>query len=199
MGADDQQESLSWFLAGFIEGEGALCVGIKRHPTARFGYYVDPAFFLYQHVSGRQVLERARAIFGSGYIYPKSGNLNVLVYTISDGRCLREKVVPFFERYVSPFSCKRETFERFREILAMMNRKEHLTPDGFIRVVERSYAMNPHGKGRRRKRSMHEVCERILRDCTPDPLKREVKIQSVPSGDCGRVIERSLRQEKPGQ
>ena len=58
MGADNQQERLgstesaNWFLAGFIEGEGALCVSIKKHPTCRSGFYVDPEFFLYQHESG---------------------------------------------------------------------------------------------------------------------------------------------------
>ena len=57
VGAGNQQERLSHteeamhFLAGFIEGEGALCVSIKQHPTARFGYLVDPEFFLYQHES----------------------------------------------------------------------------------------------------------------------------------------------------
>src|SRR6266496_3535359 len=44
-GADNQQERLesaeseseaaNWFLAGFIEGEGALCVSVKKHPTCR--------------------------------------------------------------------------------------------------------------------------------------------------------------------
>jgi|SRR6266480_1473793 len=66
-GADNQQERLesaeseseaaNWFLAGFIEGEGALCVSVKKHPTCRSGFYVDPDFFLYQHESGRRLLE----------------------------------------------------------------------------------------------------------------------------------------------
>ena len=78
MGGANQQERLSiaeakrWFLAGFIEGEGSLCVSIKAHPTCRFGYLVDPEFFLYQHRSGIRLLELAKEIFGSGRIAPKS-------------------------------------------------------------------------------------------------------------------------------
>ena len=78
--ADNQQERLgrtesaNWFLAGFIEGEGALCVSIKKHPTCRSGFYVDPGLFLNQHESCRQILELAQSIFESGQIYPKSGN-----------------------------------------------------------------------------------------------------------------------------
>ena len=61
---------------------------------------------------------------------------------------LREKVVAFFERYVLPFSCKRETFERFREILEAMERGEHLAPVGLAEIVKNVYAMNPNSKGR---------------------------------------------------
>ncbi len=53
--AENQQERLSiqekkcWSLAGLIEGEGSLCVSIKNHKPSRFGYLVDPEFFIYQH------------------------------------------------------------------------------------------------------------------------------------------------------
>jgi hypothetical protein len=132
--ADNQQERLgsaeaaNWFLAGFIEGEGSLCVGVKRHPTCRSGYYVDPGFFLYQHRSGLAVLQLARETFGSGRISPKSGSDTVLTYEISSTTVLRERVVPFFEQYVVPYSAKVETFERFREILEMMERGLHRRP-----------------------------------------------------------------------
>ena len=174
MGRANQQERLllteeaKWFLGGFIEGEGALTVSIKAHPTARFGYYVDPEFFIYQHVSGRPLLELAREVFQTGRIYPKPGNPTVLVYAITSRRSLVEKVIPFFERYVALLSCKRETFERFREIVEMMERKDHLNSGGLISIVEKAYAMNPASKGRERLRTFQEVRERILRGHTPD-------------------------------
>ena len=173
-GADNQQERLgstedaSWFLAGFIEGEGSLCVSVKRHPTCRHGYYVDPGFFLYQHESGRAILELAMATFGGGRIYPKSGSPFVLTYEISSTATLRDRVIPFFERYVVPFSCKRETFERFKEILEMMERKEHLRDDGLAEIVRKVYSMNPASKGRARLRPLDEVLSRILRGHTSD-------------------------------
>ena len=86
MTAANQQERLSiteqqkWFLAGFIEGEGSVCISIKEHPTAQFGYYVDPEFFLYQHRAYPQMLELAQVMFGSGRIFPKQGNETVLVF-----------------------------------------------------------------------------------------------------------------------
>jgi LAGLIDADG endonuclease len=173
-GADDQQERLGatdaakWFLAGFIEGEGALCVSVKKHPTCRSGYYVDPGFFLYQHKSGRAILELAQSTFASGRIAPKPGSPRVLVYEVSSSRVLRERVVPFYERYVVPFSCKAMTFWRFREIIERMERREHLSPTGLARIVEEAYAMNPDGKGKARSRPLEEVVARILRGHTSD-------------------------------
>ncbi len=173
-GADNQQErlesaeSVNWFLAGFIEGEGALCVSIKQHPTCRSGFYVDPGFFLYQHESGRRILELAQSTFGSGAIYPKPGSSTVLVYEVSSTSVLRESVIPFFERYVVPFTCKGETFERFREILEAMERGEHREPQGLADIVKKAYAMNPNSKGKGRSRPLDDVLTRILRGHTSD-------------------------------
>ena len=94
MTAANQQERLSiteqerWFLAGFIEGEGSVCVSIKKHPTAKFGYYVDPEFFLYQIEEYPELLKLAKDEFGTGNIVPKSGNERVLVYKITSRRCI---------------------------------------------------------------------------------------------------------------
>jgi hypothetical protein len=92
------------------------------------------------------------------------------VYEVSATRVLREKVIPFCERYVVPFSCKTATFERFRKILEMMARKEHLAPLGLARIVEKVSAMNPDSKGRARLRPLEHVLERILRGHTSDTL-----------------------------
>ena len=152
-GADNQQERLgnteaaNWFLAGFIEGEGSLCVSIKRHPTCRHGYYVDPGFFLYRRESGRSILELAKATFGSGRISPKSGSPHVLTYDLVDQSPSRA-CDPVLRAVCRPFSCKRVTFTRFREILEMMQRKEHLRDDGLAETVRKVYSMNPESKGR---------------------------------------------------
>ena len=160
-------------------------MSIKKHPTCRSGFYVDPDFFLYQHESGRRILELAQSIFESGQIYPKSGNPNVLVYEISSTGVLREKVIPFFERYVVPFSCKRETFERFREVLEAMERGEHRVPMGLAEIVKKVYAMNPNSKGKARSRPLDRgACENPQRPYVGHP-RLGMKIWSSPHGDMG--------------
>ena len=86
---------------------------------------------------------------------------------------LVDVVIPYFERYVVPFTCRRAMFEGFREIVLAMERKEHLTPNGLMRVIEVAYSMNPNSKGRERLRTLEELRERILRGHTSDiPLAR---------------------------
>jgi hypothetical protein len=171
--AANQQERLSiheqkcWFLAGLIEGEGSLCISVKKHPTARFGFLVDAEFFIYQHQIRRGLLELARSIFDAGRINPKPGNEVVLVYSITSTRLIAERVLPFFERYMS-FTCKKKDHQLFREVVHALLEKRHRDPHGMIDIVEKAYQMNMDGK--QRKRSKAEVIERILRDYTPNPL-----------------------------
>ena len=94
-----------------------------------------------------------------------------MVYEVSSTQALHESVVPFFERYVVPFSCKTETFERFREIVEMMIRKEHRSPEGLAQVVRLAYEMNPAGKEKARLRPLDDVVSRILRGHTSDTLE----------------------------
>ena len=173
MTAVNQQERLAvteqqrWFLAGFIEGEGSVCVSLKQHPTTKFGYYVDPEFFLYQHRAYPECLKLSQWVFGSGRIYPKQGNERVLVYAITSRRTLAEKVVPFLKQYMV-FAPRKGIYDAWCDIVEAMERKEHHTAQGMARIVEQAYTLNPVAKGKPRKRPLHEVTARILRDYTPD-------------------------------
>ena len=173
MNADNQQERLQiteefkWFLAGIIEGEGSICISIKDSPTAKFGYYIDPEFFIYQHKLARELLDQAKFFFGTGNIVPKPGNEDVLVYKVTSRRSIIEKVIPFFEKYMRYGSqLKRRNFEIFREITFALENHAHATAEGTVRLVELAYATNHAGK--QRKRPKEEVIRRILRDYTPN-------------------------------
>ena len=171
MNAVNQQERLSvderrnWFLAGFIEGEGGVCVSIKEHRCGKFGYLIDPEFFIYQHKDRKESLELARRIFGTGRIYPKSGNPDVLVFAIDSRKSLIERVIPFLNNYTI-FSSKLSDYEKFKKIVMALENKEHWTKDGMIRIIRLAYMMNMNGK--QRKRNVQEVIDRILRDYTPN-------------------------------
>src|SRR5689334_5112853 len=140
MGAGNQQERLSledrkaWFVAGVIEGEGSLCISIKRHATARHGFLVDPEFFVYQHRNRRTLLELVREYFGTGRIHPKSGNTDVLVYAITSRRSISEKIIPFLDQYMI-YSARRADILRYTEAMQLFEEGRHRTREGLIAIV----------------------------------------------------------------
>jgi len=72
-----------------------------------------------------------------------------------------DHVVPFYLKYVIPFSGKVKEFNIFLEI--RKQRKEHFTQEGLIDMVKLAYTLNEEGKGKIRKRTLEEVLA-IIRD-----------------------------------
>jgi hypothetical protein len=170
-GADNQQERLSsreelrWWLAGFVEGEGSVCVSLKRHPTAAFGYLVQPEFFLYQHRKRRRLLEMAAEEFGSGTIFPKPGNPDVLVLKITNRAVLAAVIVPFLRRYMR-FSARVADYEIFARAVELVCQRRQRTIEGIVELVKLAYTINGNGKYRRTPQDV--VLDRILRGHTLD-------------------------------
>jgi LAGLIDADG endonuclease len=168
--ADNQQESLSskeqkfWFLAGFVEGEGSVHISLKKHPTARFGVYIQPEFFIYQHRSRIALLEMAKEYFQTGRIKPKPGNPDVLVYSIHSRKAIVDKVVPFLERCMR-FSARAEDYSRFVRAVLSLESGFHETEEGVAALVQLAYSMNMEGKQRRVP--IDDFLGRILRGHTP--------------------------------
>ena len=163
-GADNQQETLlprveldpEW-IAGFVDGEGCFSVSVHKNSFMHRhgGWQIQSAFHIYQHSDHRDVLELLRRYFGCGYVRPKGSQSSVLTYSVSALRELGEIVVPFFEAL--RLLVKDRDFRLFADIVRGMRRKEHLTVDGFERIVRMAYRMNANGK--QRSRTLGEVLE----------------------------------------
>ena len=140
-----------------------MCISLKRHPTAAFGYFVQPEFFLYQHRNRRRLLELAAEEFGSGSIFPKPGNETVLVLKITDRQVLRDRVVPFLQDYMR-FSARVVDYGIFASAVDLVCQGRQRRLEGIVELVELAYTINGHGKNRRVPKS--EVLDRILRGHT---------------------------------
>ncbi len=159
-----------WFLAGFIETQGSLCISIKKHNSCRFGYVIDPEFFLYQNESGKPILEAARKLFRSGTISLKSGSKSVYVYSITSRKVIMERIIPYFKKYVWPFTCKFTFFKKYAVIVNRLENKEHYNLDNFLDILDMVYSLNPNEKKSDRKIELSDLKSSILRDYTPKEL-----------------------------
>jgi len=190
-GADNQQETGTTldalWIVGFVDGEGCFCVSIHRNPHVRQtrGWQLHPTFQVYQHDRHRAVLEKLQMSFGCGSIRAKGPKSSVSTYAVDSLRDLEQKVIPFFERH--PLHVKGPDFEAFASIVRAMLRKEHLTGEGFERLVRVAYGMNAVGK--QRSRPLEAVLMGSSETARQALPVTAAKIQSDPHGDMRRAAE----------
>jgi hypothetical protein len=147
-GADNQQERLDGYLAGYVDGEGCFSVSVNRNPSCRLGYQLVPEFHVSQNGDRAQVLELLRQrLGGCGYIKPNGKRDRALVLVVRKRADLLERVIPFFER--SPLlSSKQEDFEKFAIIVRRMALGHHRTASGFHELLRLGLSMNGQGRFR---------------------------------------------------
>lgn len=140
---------MKYYLLGFVDAEGCFSVSLKKQETTRFGWVLDPVFQVTQHKNHSDVLEILRRELKCGRITQKSGQDDTLIYTVDNRRQLIEKVISFFDKH--KLVVKNEDFEKFKEIVEGLERKEHANITTFKKLIEKSFTMNLEGKQRRYK------------------------------------------------
>ncbi|HXK35685.1 MAG TPA: LAGLIDADG family homing endonuclease [Candidatus Paceibacterota bacterium] len=163
------------YVAGFVDGEGSFCVGIGKHKTLRRGIEVHPLFEIEVRADDREVLERILVTIGCGKIYDCSyeryGWQPHVKYKVGSSKELEQFVIPFFEKY--PLQAKKaQSFNIFKEIIKMMRRKEHLTDNGFVKIV----AMRDQLRkiGRNQKRNLSVETARVRENRSPGGVRQEI-------------------------
>jgi hypothetical protein len=165
--ADNQQERLDAYLAGFVDGEGSFHVAVQRNPSTKLQWQLVPEFHVSQNMERREVLDLLRQRLGCGRIQQNhrgSRDLS-LVFVVRRRTDLLTRVIPFFE--AQPLlSSKQEQFLVFAHIVRAMHEGVHLTPNGFRTLLDLALSMN--GGGRYRRVYGTGVASRILRDHMPN-------------------------------
>ena len=126
------------YIAGFIDAEGSFSVSIGKNETMRRKIEVRPEFEIELRADDRKILERLLVTIGCGRIYDCSyeryGWYPHVKYKITSIKDMEKYLFPFLDKN-SLQAKKAETYILFREIVAIMERKEHLTDRGFKRIV----------------------------------------------------------------
>jgi hypothetical protein len=153
-GADNQQERLDSYIAGYVDGEGSFSVSVQRNSTCRVGFQLVPEFHVSQNGDRAQVLHLIHQRLGCGRIRRNSRRDRALVLVVRNRRDLLDRVVPFFEQ--NPLlSTKQADFEKFALIVRELALGHHRTDAGFRRLLDRALSMN--GAGRFRKVRWNEL------------------------------------------
>jgi hypothetical protein len=149
-----------YFLGGFVEGEGSNSVSVTIHKSFKFGVNIQPVFNVSQHKNGIEILNSFKELFeDAGSLVEKSGSPDVYVYTLKGYKQIIQYVIPFLETYVQPFSCKKDEFHIFKEIVILSSEGKQRNKEDLISLVKLAYTLE--GKGKTRKRDLSEILEII--------------------------------------
>jgi hypothetical protein len=129
----------SYFVTGLIDGEGCFYVTFQKHPECVTGWNVRAGFSIGMHKRDKALLEKIKAHFGVGKIYPQGKN--AYQYRVTSIKDLINVLVPHFIKYPL-LSQKRADFDLFRQIVNLINDKKHLTMEGLLQIINIKAAMN---------------------------------------------------------
>lgn len=122
------------WIVGFVDGEGCFHIGITRNqknPELKKVQQILPEFTVVQHQSDIQILYALKAYFGCGVVRKNNGDR--MCYRVRGRAHLRDIILPFFEKHKLKTK-KRVQFEKFRDVVLLMCKDEHLLPEGVEKI-----------------------------------------------------------------
>nr|AAL34315.1 putative protein [Pterosperma cristatum] len=127
------------WVVGFVDGEGCFHIGINNNASMKdeLGVQVLPEFTVVQHEIDEQVLYALKAHFKCGVVRKNHGTRLAYRAPLRGQENLLKTVIPFFEKHQLK-TRKRVDFQKFRKVLLMMEKGEHLTKDGLEKFVKSS-------------------------------------------------------------
>ena len=144
--ADNQQVSQKIsdeYLAGFVEGEGCFYVGFSKREDLPLGWQIITEFRLSQNPGGKNILEFFRKKLNCGIIkrnHPKNPKDQTWVLVVRNRDDLKNKIIPFFQKHPL-HSQKWQEFLVFSRVLKLIEKRRHLTKEGFKRVVRLVFSL----------------------------------------------------------
>lgn len=130
------------WIVGFVDGEGCFYIGLNKRKDLKQKYQVLPEFSVVQHKRDIKLLYALKDFFGCGVVRNNKGrNSNIMVYRVRAQKDLLENIIPFFEKHTLK-SIKYVNFKKFRRILLMIEKSEHLEVEGIRTIQEIKNAMN---------------------------------------------------------
>jgi LAGLIDADG endonuclease len=161
---------IGYYLAGFADGEGSFNVSFRPRKDYPVPWKVSLSFNVSQ--KDRVILALFKRHLGCGMLRGRPGG--VWYYEVTNFNAIVENVIPFFERFPFLSAKKKRDFGKFKQIVALVQRGAHLSPNGIRKILEIRNDMNDGGK----RRHTHEAILASLAESS-----ETIRRASLKSGD----------------
>ena len=127
------------WITGFVDGEGCFHVSINPHKEMTAGFQVLPEFTVVQHKRDIQLLHGLKSFFGCGVVRVNHGDR--MAYRVRGLNDLQKIIVPFFVKH--PLKTQKGiVFKKFKTVLSMIEKGEHLNVEGIEKIRALIHQMN---------------------------------------------------------
>ena len=121
------------YIVGFTDGEGCFHVSVSKQKPHEIGYQVLPEFTVAQHKRDIKILYALKSYFNCGVV--RNQRKNIYCYRVRKREHLINIIIPFFEKHPLK-TLKNVDFQKFRKIVLLMEKGEHLNPAGFGQIID---------------------------------------------------------------
>ncbi len=129
----------SYWLSGFVAGDGSFIISIGKHPTCVTGYQVQAIFNIGQHIKDIKQLNKIFDFQGCGNVFEYKNNNSKFV--VSKLNNIIKNIIPYFFKYPL-MNKKQQDFIIWCKIVTMIEKGEHQTNDGLNKIREMREKMN---------------------------------------------------------
>jgi hypothetical protein len=119
-------------VTGFSDGEATFGIFFRKGENRKFGYSVSLCFIIGLHSKDRLLLEKIKEFFGNIGIISEHGP-NVIHFTVTRIEDIA-KIIEHFDKYPL-ITQKLADYLLFKQAFELISRKEHLTAEGFQKLV----------------------------------------------------------------
>ena len=127
-----------WFVTGFTDGDGSFSVSIAKKKSGT-GWKIQPIFSIGLDPKDLDILVQIKAFFKIGKIYVSKRG--IIYYTIGSTKDIIKYILPHFDKYPLS-SLKLKDYLVFREIVLLMEKGEHNSLPGLLKIFSLRAILN---------------------------------------------------------
>jgi len=150
----ETSEAFKHFIAGFVSGEGSFFVSLQRNTAYKTNTQVVCGFSIKVRADDRELIDliwqafdfagNVHEINAARYHYDYDAGIrrnDAVMYIVRKRSDLAYRIIPFFDAYPLR-GRKRDNYELWKQVVELVERGAHLTPEGLGEIVEIKVRMN---------------------------------------------------------
>jgi len=165
LSVSDIPESLGYYFAGFVDGEGSFNLSFRKRNDYKLPWKVSLCLNVSQ--KDRSILALLQTQLNCGTIRYKSDE--VWFFEVNNLHAIRDNVIPFFDRFGFLSAKKKRDFAIFKRMAELMLAGSHLNREGITTLLDLRRDMNDGGK---RKYTESEILAAFLNPESSETIRQ---------------------------